>query len=90
MHHSASWEMEHERYTRQVFQVRCIAKHVTKNIQNIVISDLKFIANVIDVPQNMDHFVVVPYLLQLSQQSMMAQPYCTFDDAPRPMGYGLP
>jgi hypothetical protein len=52
--------------------------------------ELKIAANAIDAPQNVDQFVVAPYLSQLSQQSMMAQPYCTFDDAPRPMGYGLP
>jgi hypothetical protein len=58
--------MEHERYTKQVFQVGCIAKHVTKNNQNIVKSELKLLASAGDVPRNVDQFLVAPYLSQLS------------------------
>jgi hypothetical protein len=82
--------VEHERYTKQVFQVGCIAKHVTKSNQNIVISELKLLASAGDVPRYVDQLVVSPYLSQLSQQSMMPQPYIALDNAPREMGYGLP
>jgi hypothetical protein len=85
--------LEHERYTKSMFQLGCIAKHVTKNQENVVISELQFSLNATAVPVNVEPYVVAPYLSQLTQQSMMSQ-YSTFsqvaDDAPRPMGFGIP
>jgi hypothetical protein len=92
--------MEHERYTRAAFHLACIAKHITNNKQNIVISELKTLSGpgVLDltggaiVAGNTDS-AYLPYLSQLSHQTgmIMTQPLYSqrFDDGPAPMGYGF-
>jgi hypothetical protein len=73
--------IEHERYTRKTFQLGCIAKHITNNKQNIVISELKLLPAV----------AAMPYLSQQSM-SFLTQPPLSQNiddgDGPVPMGYG--
>jgi hypothetical protein len=62
---------EHERYTRSVFYLACIAKHITHNKLNSIISELQFSVNTVVVLTNADAFVVTPYLSELLEATAL-------------------
>jgi hypothetical protein len=78
--------MEHERYTRKTFRLACIASHITKNKQNIVIAELRPLPGVAVMLTPTAGYV--PYL---SQPLYLTQPSQNMDDGdgPVPMGYGI-
>jgi hypothetical protein len=90
---------EHERYTKRAFELGCIAKHITNNKQNIVISELKLLSGgsilgLTGGTVSAGHGSAYhPYLSQLSQQSAVAMTQPAFsqylDDGPAPIGYGF-
>jgi hypothetical protein len=96
---------EHERYTRTAFHLGCIAKHITNNKQNIVISELNLLSGGLGLGLAGGTILAdqgnayLPFLSQLSQQSglLTTQPSYTQHldididggDGPEPIGYGL-
>jgi hypothetical protein len=76
--------MEHERYTRKAFQLACIAKHITNNKQNIIISELKVLSA---GSASLGHDAIQSYL---SQQSILSQQLMTQQgEGALPIGFGF-
>ena len=75
--------VEHARYTRKNFTLGCIARQITKSKANIIISELRIATARDNVPTNVAANLLVPnYLSQLSQQSMVSQPFLEYSQMP--------
>jgi hypothetical protein len=83
--------VEHERYTKQLFVLGCIAQFVQKSKQNIIISEMR--TSSVSPLQQMTYGVPGPSIQQvyLSQHSLLSQQGMTqqVHDMFPPMRYGL-